>query len=176
MVLTTFSFLQFLYNFQIFIKNQESYWLPHFSLFFTTPKSPKFTTTKFSCFVKPTFSLERGCKNQFLHSHAAWEAFFLWSAPSVGARFLHFATPPQREGDFFHFFDPSPARIKKINKFALRSYGFDASARKSPKANRQQIVILLRQVRSGRVFLIAKKLTNRFKNVCNTQGISIITT
>ena len=82
--------------------------------------------------------------------------FFLWSAPSVGARFLHFATPPQREGDFFHFFDTSPARIKKMNKIALRSYGFDASARKSPKANRQQIVILLRQVRSGRVFQIAK--------------------
>ena len=176
MVLTTFSFLHFLYNFQIFIKNQDSYWLPHFSYFFTTPKPPKFTTTKFSCFVKPTFSLERCCKNQFRHSHAAWEAFFFVIRTQRGSTIFAFCDTSPARRRFFHFFDTSPARIKKINKIALRSYGFDASARKSPKANRQQIVILLRQVRSGRVFQIAKKLTNRFKNVCNTQGISIITT
>ena len=106
-------------------------------------------------------------------------SIFLSSAPSVGARFLLFATPPQREGDCFfcfHFFNTSPARIAKINKIALRSYGLDVSARKSPKANRQQIVTFLPQVRSGRVFEIAKNPTNRFKNVCNTQGISTITT
>ena len=176
MVLTTFSFLQFLYNFQIFIKNQKSYWLPHFSYFSTTPKPPKFTTTKFHILWNRRSRSRGVAKINFGTPMLHGKHFFLWSAPSVGARFLHFATPPQREGDFFDFFDTSPARIKKINKIALRSYGFDASARKSPKANRQQIVILLRQVRSGRVFQIAKKLTNRFKNVCNTKGISIITT
>ena len=97
MVLTTFSFLHFLYNFQIFIKNQESYWLHHFSYFFTTPKPQKFTTTTFSCFVKPTFSLERCCKNQFRHSHAAWEAFF-------------FVIRTQRGSTIFAFCDTSPAR------------------------------------------------------------------
>ena len=136
MVLTTFAFLQFLYNFQFLIKNQESYWLPHFSYSFTTPKSPKFTTTQFSCFVKPTFSLERCCKNQFRHSHAAWAAFFLWSAPSVGARFLHFATPPQREGDFLNFFDTSLARINKnqqnrTSKLWFRRVGAEVAKSKS---------------------------------------------
>ena len=101
----------------------------------------------------------------FCHPHPLWEHDFciLRHLPSEKAIFLY-------------FFDTSPARINKINKTALRSYGFDASARKSPKANRQQIVILLRQVRSGRAFQITKNLTNRFKNVCNTEGISTITT
>ena len=104
MVLTTFSFLQFLYNLQIFIKNQDSYWLPHFSYFFNTPKPPKFTTTKFSYFVTPTFSLERCCKNQFRHSHAAWEAFF-------------FVIRTQRGSTIFAFCDTSPARRRFFSCF-----------------------------------------------------------
>ena len=84
--------------------------------------------------------------------------------------------PMQRGNAKSDFCNTSPARIIKINKIALPSYGFDVSARKSPKANRQQIVTFLPQVRSGRVFQIAKNLTKRFKNVCNTQEISTITT
>ena len=101
----------------------------------------------------------------FCDPHPAWEHDF------CTLRHL-----PSEKAIFFHFFNTSPARITKINKIALRSYGLDVSARKSPKANRQQIVTFLPQVRSGRVFQIATNLTNRFKNVCNPQGISIITT
>ena len=101
--------------------------------------------------------------------------FFVIRTQRGSTIFAFCDTSPARRR-FFHFSDTSPARIKKINKIALRSYGFDASARKSPKANRKQIVILLRQVRSGRAFQIAKKMINRFKDVCNTQGTSIITT
>ena len=118
MVLTTFSFLHFLYNFQIFIKNQESYWLPHFSYFFTTPKSQKFTTTKISCFVKRTFSLERCCKNQFRHSHAAWEAFFFVIRTQRGSTIFAFCdtSPARRRFFFFHFSTPPQRESTKSTK------------------------------------------------------------
>ena len=55
--------------------------------------------------------------------------FFCFSC-SMGVRFLLFATPLEREGDFFHFFNTSPARITKMKKIALRSHVVEASARK----------------------------------------------
>ena len=136
MVLTTFSFLQFLYNFQILIKNQESYWLPHFSHFFTTPKSQKFTTTKFSCFVKPTFSLERCCKNQFRHSHAAWEAFFFVIRTQRGSTIFAFCDTSPARRRFFSFFQHLPSENQKnqqnrTSKLWFRRVGAEVAKSKS---------------------------------------------
>ena len=78
--------------------------------------------------------------------------YFLCSAPSVGARFSHLMTPPQPEGDFFHFFNTSAARSSKTNNIASRSHGLDASARKARKANRPKIFTYPPRLRSGRVF------------------------
>ena len=136
MVLTTFSFLQFLYNFQILIKNQESYWLLHFSHFFTTPKSPKFTTTKFSCFVKPTFSLERCCKNQFRHSHAAWEAFFFVIRTQRGSTIFALCDTSPARRRFFSFFRHLPSENQKnqqnrTSKLWFRRVGAEVAKSKS---------------------------------------------
>jgi hypothetical protein len=56
--------------------------------------------------------------------------FFVCFSCSMGVRFLHFATPLEREGDFFHLFNTSPARITKMKKIAIRSHVVEASARK----------------------------------------------
>ena len=80
--------------------------------------------------MQQTFSLERCRKNQFSRSHDAWEACFFCFSCSMGVRFLLFATPLEREGDFFHFFNTSPARITKMKKIALRSHVVETSARK----------------------------------------------
>ena len=45
--------------------------------------------------------------------------FSFWLPCSMGAPKTHFATPPQREGDFFHFFNTSNARSSKILKNAI---------------------------------------------------------
>ena len=136
MVLTTFSFLHFLYNFQIFIKNQDSYWLPHFSYFFTTPKSSKFTTTKFSCFVKPTFSLERCCKNQFRHSHAAWEAFVFVIRTQRGSTIFALCDTSPARRRFFSFFRHLPSENQKnqqnrTSKLWFRRVGAEVAKSKS---------------------------------------------
>ena len=176
LVLTTFLFFQILYNFQNFDKKQESCWPPHFNHFFTTPKSPKFTTIKFPCFVEPTFSLQRCRKNQFWHSHAAWESlFFVLRTQRGSSIFTLDDTSPARRR-FFSFSQKSAARSSKINKIASRSHGLDVSARKARKANRHKIFTYPPRLRSGRVFRIAQNLTNRFRNVCIPHRISTITT
>ena len=83
---------------------------------FTTPKSPKFTTTRFCCLMQQTFSLERCRKNQCSRSHAAWEAFCFCFSCSMGVRFLLFATPLERECDFFHFGDSRWGGVEKMKK------------------------------------------------------------
>ena len=119
MVLKTFSFFTIFKKSYKFSKNVKSYWFIHFNNFFTSRNPPKSTTTKIWSFFKLAFSFERCRRNQFWHSHAAWRSLFFWSAPSVGARFSHFATPPQRECHFFHFFNTSNARSSKILKNAI---------------------------------------------------------
>ena len=89
------------------------------SHFFTTPKSPKFTTTKFSCLMQQTFSPGRCCKNQFSRGVSA-------------------------EG----------ATSKIGSKSASCSGIYDRDT----------------------FFNFTKTLTNRFNNVCNPPGISMITT
>ena len=101
--------------------------------------------------------------------------FFLSSAPSVGVRFSHLTTPPQRECDFFHFFNTSPARIKKINRIASRSHGLDESERKARKANRHQNFAYPRRLRLGRVFRIVKNVITPSRIVRIPQGKSRIT-
>ena len=117
MVLTTFRVFIFLYNFQHLAKKQESYWPLHFSHFYTTPKSPKFTSTKFSCFVAPTFSHERCRKSQFRHSHAAWESlFFLIRTQRGSAIFIVDDTSPARRRFFFIFSTPPQRELQKSIK------------------------------------------------------------
>ena len=156
MVLTTFPFLQFLHNFDFSINKQEScsnhWWEP----FFTTPKSSKFTT-KFSCLMQQTFSLERCCKNQFSRSHAAWEAFlfashaawecdfcFLQHLLSEKAIFFICSTPPQRE---------SP----KWKKSHFEAMLWRRQRGRCNFKNRQQIGVLPRYLWSGHVFQLHKK-------------------
>ena len=50
------------------------------------------------------------------------DRFFLWSPCSVGTPKMHSSTPPQREFDFFHFFNTSPARSSKIMKMMLYNH------------------------------------------------------
>ena len=92
--------------------------------------------------------------------------FFFWSAPCVGTRFSQLMTPPQREGDFFHFFNTSPARIKKINRIASRSHGLDESERKARKANRHQNFAYPCRLRLGRVFRIVQNSITPSRIVC----------
>ena len=119
----------------MFIKNEDSYWLPHFSYFFTTPKSQKFTTTKFSCFVKPTFSLERCCKNQFRHSHAAWEAFFCDPHPAWEHDFCILRHLPSEKA-IFSFVRHLPSENQtnqqnRISKLWFRRVGAEVAKSKS---------------------------------------------
>ena len=96
---------------------------------------------------------------------------FFWSAPCVGTRFSQLMTPPQREGDFFHFFNTSPARSKKNNEIAFGSPILDDPPWKTRKANRHQNVTLLPRLRTGRVFEIDKIASNRNKIVRIPQGL-----
>ena len=92
--------------------------------------------------------------------------FFFWSPCSVGMRFVTFATPPQRECDFFHFCRTSPARSSKIMKIASWSHAADVSARKMQKANRHQNRFFLRWMRSdiGTLFWHLQKFNEFMKN------------
>ena len=92
------------------------------------------------------------CCTPMLHG----KHFFFLILASVGTRFVIFSTPPQRECDFFHFFNTSAARMPKIKKSGPRSHRLNASVRKT------QI---------WKSHKIAKTLANRFKIVCNPQGI-----
>ena len=96
---------------------------------------------------------------------------------SMGVRFLLFATHLERQGDFLHLFNTSPARITKMKKIALRSHVVEASARKvqlqKSAANLRPALVST----IGTRFSTSKqKLTNRFNNVCNPSEISMITT
>ena len=82
MVLTTISFLHFIYNFQIFIKNQESDWLPHFR-HFSQPQNHK--------------------KSQQLNFHVLWNR----RSRSRGVAKINFGTP-MLHGKH-SFCDPHPA-------------------------------------------------------------------
>ena len=99
LVLTTFWFFTLFKKSYNFIKNEESYWLPHFNHFCTPQKPPKSTTTKKYTFFKRAFSLERCRKNHFWHSHAAWQSFFC-------------LIPMQRGSAKTNFCDTSPARMR----------------------------------------------------------------
>ena len=93
---------------------------------------------------------------------------------SMGMRKVIFATPPQRESDFFHFCHTSPARSSKTQKTASWSHAVDVSARKMQNANRHKNPSLPRRIRSGRIFYISKSSIIQFIIVNISQGISTI--
>ena len=97
--------------------------------------------------------------------------YFFWFSPSVGTRISIFATPPQRECDFFHFFNTSAARMPKVKKSGPRNRRLNASVRKTQIWKSHKIVTYPPRLQFGRIFWNAKSSTTRFKNVCNPQGI-----
>ena len=64
------------------------------------------------------------------------DIIFFWSAPSVEVRKTTFATPPQRECDFFHFFNTSPAGSSKIMRMLFWNHLVGVTSPKTRSANR----------------------------------------
>ena len=84
-------------------------------------------------------------QKQFLAFPCCMGRIFFWSPCSVGMRFVTFATPPQRECDFFHFFNTSPARSSKIMKMQSSDHCFGVASSTARTANRYKNRILHRR-------------------------------
>ena len=102
--------------------------------------------------------------------------FFLIRTQRGSAIFTVDDTSPARMRFFFNFFNTSTARIKKINEIAPGSLCLDEPARKTRKANRQEIVVRLPRLRTGHVFQIDKISSKATIIVCIPQGITRIAT
>ena len=119
LVLTTFSKCHFLWFQENLIKKSKSCWPPHFTHFLTIAKSQNFTSFKITSSSKQAFSLERCRKNQFWHSHAAWESlFFLIRTQRGNAKNNVCDTSPARMR-FFSFFRHLPSGKLKNHENAL---------------------------------------------------------
>ncbi len=147
------------------------------SHFFTTPKSPKFTTTRFSCLMQQTFSLERCCKNQFSRSHAAWEAFFVLLLMQHGSAIFAVCNTSRARRRFFSFFQhlPSENHQNEKNRTSKPCCGGVSAEGATSKIGSKSASCPGIYDRDT-FFNFTKKLTNRFNNVCNPPGISMITT
>ena len=84
------------------------------------------------------FSLERCRKNQFLHSHAAWESLLFLIRTQRGSAKNNFCDTSPARMRFFHFFDTSPAGSSKIMKMLLLNHLVGVTSPKSRSANRYQ--------------------------------------
>ena len=161
MVLTTFWFLLIFNKSKVLASCSFPPQISHQNWY---PKSTKIhNNNKSMIFGNRVLVLEVSQKPFFAFPCCMASTFF-WSPCSVGMRFVTFATPPQRECDFFHFCRTSPARSSKIMKIASWSHAADVSARKMQKANRHQNRSFLWCLRSGRSFWPLQKFNEFMKN------------
>ena len=171
MVLTTFSKFQFLWFQQNLIKKSKYCWPPHFTHFLTIAKSQKFTSSKITSSSTQAFSLERCHKNQFLHSHAAWESLLFLIRTQRGSAKNNFCDTSPARMRFFHFFDTSPAGRSKIMKMLLLNHLVGVTSPKTRSANRYQNHLYRARTFYLLIFQIHQNLISMFKMYYNFQWI-----
>ena len=127
--------------------------------------------------MQQTFSLERCRKNQFSRSHAAWEAFFLLYHAAWGCDFCCLQHLSSEKALFFSFFQhiPSENHQNEENRTSKPCCG-DVSAEGATSKIGRKSASCPGIFDRDTFFNFTKKLTNRFNNVCNPPGISMITT
>ena len=76
----------------------------------------------------------------------------------MGMRFLTFSTPPQRECDFFHFVNTSPARSSEMMSMPFSNHCFGVTLLKAPNVNRHKNPRLLWQEIYDTKIVLCKKL------------------
>ena len=124
-----------------------------------------------------TFSLQRCCKNQFSRSHAAWEAFFCLLLMQHGSAIFAFCNTSRARRRFFSLFQhlPSENHQNEENRTSKPCCG-DVSAEGATSKIGSKSASCPGIYDRDTFFNFTKKLTNRFNNVCNPPGISMITT
>ena len=96
---------------------------------------------------------------------------FFFDSRLGGNAIFHFCNTSPARMRFFHLFNTSATRMPKIKKSGPRSHRLNASVRKTQIWKSHKIVTYHPRLRFGRIFWNAKTSTNRFKIVCNPQGI-----
>jgi len=122
------------------------------------------------------FAREVSQKSIFALPCCMGSIFFCFSC-SMGVRFLLFATPLEREGDFFSFVQhlPSENHQNEENRTSKPCCG-DVSAEGATSKIGSKSASCPGIYDRDTFFNFTKKLTNRFNNVCNPPEISMITT
>ena len=142
---------------------------PFYTHLLTIAKSQKFTSFKITSFSKQTVSLERCRKNQFWHSHAAWESFFFLIPTQRGSAKNNFCNTSPARMRFFHFFDTSPAGSSKIMKMLFLNHLVGVTSPKTRSANRYQNHLYRARTFYLLIFQIHQNLIIMFKMYYNFQ-------